>query len=498
MDSARPGNPPIFLTLKQAAQSLAVSVDVLLTWNENNILKPTVTPDGEVGYTKQQIDQFLAIRNSNQISLRENFIQSSSNFSQPPTPQFEKIVQENNYDSHNQSANNFAQVNNYNFYTTPIENSKNNKSFFSTIGIFTGISIFIVIVFVILFSQENKLNEIRSENKTAKIENGKIIAQNSNLEKTDLTNPESKKNTNNENLTNEGDQFSKNKSTALNNAFEEKEVSASAQKNDQDKLAVLKSILGTNSSEDIKSGLRQDADVNTYAQKANFNTSSSCPDCDTESTVFDTEGNIKVSKEESEENKLLATSMSMGGFNQTQSLVKQTSSSVTLISFIILGLFSLYVLYSGKKQLFPYSSTSENLSLQTIHQSQIQTKILPRLMEIHQKTDGTVALFLQGKEFKISKPELDSESDKFIERLMQLTSNNVKEIEYDAQIDNLNINTPLSKLVTRLGFVGIKRELFFPRTSKTQVYFRKYLTAEDLMGMNLTIDDVKAGFLPLN
>jgi len=498
MDSARPGNPPIFLTLKQAAQSLAVSVDVLLTWNENNILKPTVTPDGEVGYTKQQIDQFLAIRNSNQVFLRENSTHSIVNFSQPPTPPFEKIVQENNYQLNHQPTNNFAQVNNYNFYTTPTENSKKDKSLFSVIGLFAGISFFVVLVFVILFSQENKLNEILIQNKTAQIENGKVLAQNSNLEKTNLIDSDNSNDKVNGNLSNEGDEFSKNKSTALDNAFDEKEVSSSAEKNNQDKLAVLKSILGANSSDDIRSGLEQDADINTYAQQANFNTSSSCPDCDTESTVFDMEGNIKVSKEESDENKLLATSMSMGGFNQTQNLVKQTSSSITLISFIILGLFSIYVLYSGKKQLFPYSSTSDNLNLQPIHQSQIPTKISPRIMEIHQKTDGTVALFLQGKEFKISKPELDSESDKFIERLMQLTGNNIKEIEYDAQIDNLNINTPLSKLVTRLGFVGIKRELFFPRTSKTQVYFRKYLTAEDLMGMNLTIDDVKTGFLPLN
>ncbi|HVA96193.1 MAG TPA: MerR family transcriptional regulator, partial [Candidatus Acidoferrales bacterium] len=64
MDSARPGNPSKFLSLKEAAQKLAVSVDVLLKWNEQNILKPVITPEGEVGYTEEQINHFLEIRGS--------------------------------------------------------------------------------------------------------------------------------------------------------------------------------------------------------------------------------------------------------------------------------------------------------------------------------------------------------------------------------------------------------------------------------------------------
>src|SRR5882724_9601843 len=50
------------LTLKQAAEKLAVSVDVLLAWNEHNILKPTITPEGQIGYTEKQLEQFSAIR----------------------------------------------------------------------------------------------------------------------------------------------------------------------------------------------------------------------------------------------------------------------------------------------------------------------------------------------------------------------------------------------------------------------------------------------------
>ena len=58
MDLARPVEPEKLLTLQQAAQRLAVSVDVLLQWNEHNILKPTITHTGEVGYQEEQINKF--------------------------------------------------------------------------------------------------------------------------------------------------------------------------------------------------------------------------------------------------------------------------------------------------------------------------------------------------------------------------------------------------------------------------------------------------------
>lgn len=61
MDSAHPDKIKL-LTLNEAAKKLAVSVEVLLKWNEHNILKPTITLQGEIGYTQNQLDQFLAIR----------------------------------------------------------------------------------------------------------------------------------------------------------------------------------------------------------------------------------------------------------------------------------------------------------------------------------------------------------------------------------------------------------------------------------------------------
>src|SRR6266568_4685300 len=64
MDSARPSDPKNLLTLQEAAERLAVSVDILLQWNELHILKPTITHEGKIGYTEEQLQQFLQIRQS--------------------------------------------------------------------------------------------------------------------------------------------------------------------------------------------------------------------------------------------------------------------------------------------------------------------------------------------------------------------------------------------------------------------------------------------------
>ena len=64
MDKARPSNPNNIVSLQEAAQRLAVSVAVLLQWNEQNILKPIITPTGEIAYTEEQITNFLQIYSS--------------------------------------------------------------------------------------------------------------------------------------------------------------------------------------------------------------------------------------------------------------------------------------------------------------------------------------------------------------------------------------------------------------------------------------------------
>ena len=92
---------------------------------------------------------------------------------------------------------------------------------------------------------------------------------------------------------------------------------------------------------------------------------------------------------------------------------------------------------------------------------------------------------------KVSKPELNSETDQFIQRLLSFAKDGAKETKYDIIKDErLNLKTPLSKVVTRLGFIGLKRDLFFPRTSKNKVIFRKYVTRNDLALMNLRQEEV--------
>ena len=60
MDSAN--NLKKLLTLQEASQRLSVPIETLLEWNEHHILKPTITQDGQIGYTEEQLNQFLKIR----------------------------------------------------------------------------------------------------------------------------------------------------------------------------------------------------------------------------------------------------------------------------------------------------------------------------------------------------------------------------------------------------------------------------------------------------
>src|SRR4051812_31157649 len=71
MDSAQDDSSKKVLTLREAGDLLEVSIETLLQWNDLNILKPTISKDGEIVYTKSQIDQFLAIRNSNPTLLSQ-------------------------------------------------------------------------------------------------------------------------------------------------------------------------------------------------------------------------------------------------------------------------------------------------------------------------------------------------------------------------------------------------------------------------------------------
>ena len=64
MDKSRPGNPKKFLTLEEASKRLGFTVETLLEWNKLNILTPTISEEGFVGYEESQLEQFSKIRGS--------------------------------------------------------------------------------------------------------------------------------------------------------------------------------------------------------------------------------------------------------------------------------------------------------------------------------------------------------------------------------------------------------------------------------------------------
>ncbi|MBN1168309.1 hypothetical protein JXA63_00305, partial [Candidatus Woesebacteria bacterium] len=78
-----------YLTLDQAAQLLSVDTETLLRWNEDNLLKAIVTPYGEVGYTVEQIENFLKIKFSD-----ENTFPSSKTGKTNDSPNDIKRIQE--------------------------------------------------------------------------------------------------------------------------------------------------------------------------------------------------------------------------------------------------------------------------------------------------------------------------------------------------------------------------------------------------------------------
>src|SRR5690348_12907632 len=59
MDLSDPKNLNKLLTRKQAAQNLGVSLDTLLSWENQKLIKPIVTLTGERLYSKDQLDNFI-------------------------------------------------------------------------------------------------------------------------------------------------------------------------------------------------------------------------------------------------------------------------------------------------------------------------------------------------------------------------------------------------------------------------------------------------------
>src|SRR4051794_1033100 len=71
MNPSHPDNSQKLLTLKEAAQKLGVTAEKMLEWNEHNILKPTMTPDGQIGYTEEQVNRLAQINGGNEAGNLE-------------------------------------------------------------------------------------------------------------------------------------------------------------------------------------------------------------------------------------------------------------------------------------------------------------------------------------------------------------------------------------------------------------------------------------------
>lgn len=468
MDSARPGNPIKLLTLNEAAQKLSVTVEVLLKWNEHNILKPTITLQGEIGYTQNQIDQFMAIRQL--FAGSPGMHQAPAASSPAANPQAANHVQ--NYSNSTRAGLNIPTASNQDKYINQnlisgiadaeklsIKHAAETKS-----GMKHPLSVFMV-MFLVLFAILMSTIFLSPAMQVSKLKLTSEIASTIPL-RIDASN------TDRSNLQNAGEDVMSDKISApqLYNIDNDPDYAPAYPTNIPDPIENMESETGFNFARTL---LSVASDVN-------------CPNCEhDEAEVIDSSGYIK-GEPKSEALAMIVDNIDNMIRNDT---INPASDDPALI-MIFLSFGALAVMYLFYKQLAVYPA-GRSASIRSGRATPPAAFTDEKVLEVDQKTDGSVVVNFYGKEYKISKPEMNSESDQFIERLMSLTPFTTKEIEYDvSRPEERSLSTPLSRLVTRLGFVGIKRDLFFPRTSKCSVLFRKYLTAQDIADMNLTREQI--------
>ena len=165
MDAARPGTPNNLLNLQQAADYLAVNIDVLLTWNDHHILKPTITPNGEIAYAKDQLDKFKMIQNhtTSMISRETKTIESTNLHTDPTLRQSSNSPVIKTYNHKQQNT----QINNYNFYSnnhqSPPVGQRESRAAFSILGVFATLSFFGLVAVFVIFSQQSKVDSILNQ-----------------------------------------------------------------------------------------------------------------------------------------------------------------------------------------------------------------------------------------------------------------------------------------------------------------------------------------------
>lgn len=467
MNTAQPNNSEKLLTLQEAAVRLNVPVETLLSWNEHNILKPIITKTGAVGYTEHQLTQF-----SSTIQKIIQHANPSMHAVAPSTPAIQQQIQGN--EPRSVIAADVPR-------SVETNNSDASNSDDDDIRQFSSKRMLVFAILLILLtsvftqsdsvdssdpSQENKkpLRNVLGMNTSTLNLSGNPFSS--------LPIQISHNNASEKALQNE-----------QANAFREKTIASSlySSKTDISDGQNKSSTVTAKKTPDYNPDRKITVNPNSYAATALFQSASD------ETSAIDEHGNIRGAAEEE------TLAMVVGSIDEkikTDSLQQASTHATNQLLLIFLGMFA--VLFGLQKQLaFVHHPGRRTVPIQPVYSetASIQTN---KVLEVTQKTDGTIMLSIDGTEYKISKPEMNSESDQFIEKLMTLTYPDLKEIEYDAATaGTIRFATPLSRLVTRLGFVGIKRDLFFPRTSKTSVLFRRYLTKQDLMDMNITLDHIK-------
>lgn len=439
MDSNRPENPQVLLSLEETAVKLAVSVDVLLKWNEFNILKPTITQDGKIGYTQEQIDQFLSIR----TPLQPTKIIESDLL--PQEKDDAKIL--NELSTSNQSA----------IQLLKSDITGNKKPF----PVFAVVSTIIIVVLIGIgaFTQRSSLKAIVSSYIHSRISDRSSVLGSQTSEysfKTTGISPTP---------------------VMLGISSQDKAL------HDESKNSIINipSPAATNSGKS-QTLITRKSQVTTKTiaaiQKPQENNSS----IPLPNNIHPVDIGEASTKSTNPENKKDVLAINLGSPNIAE---QDTNKANTFATFAVVGTFGLLLLYALQSQLAFVLRPRQSSSIQPLNEQS------EKILAVNQKMDGTVVVYFQQKEYKVCKPELYSDSDQFIERLIELTPPGIKEIEYDSiSDDKLRLSTPLSRIVTRLGFVGIKRDLFFPRTSKSRVLFRRYITHHDLLVMNLTLNDI--------
>lgn len=491
MDSNRPNSSTKLFNLNETSQRLNVSAEILLRWNEYNILKPTITLEGTIGYTEEQINQFLTIRqlvqedntgreNTDNVLQSEGFKGNSEVnelFSKNTFHAEEGLIQAHSSDNYTESEMGTSALQQEDF--SNLEKTKRSflplVSYFAVLFLVSASAVFVLQGGFKLANEQSgqsyqkvlgtQTSELKSSGATA-------LSMPVQLRKDSIID---------NNLYEVGESVLKEKLSASNVLYPKSPRSIDVSNSvDLAKAVPMQGLTYSTFLKQNSNSFDLTGDASSPTPYASRTTDKAADN----NLVFDEQGKIKGEVK----NPLATTLGGIGVVSGTDSLKQSGSAPMNGIILLTIGILSFILVFPKR-----FAYVNKNQQITQIGPVNLFDTASKKIIEVDQKTDGTIVLYFHGKEYKISKPELYSESDQFIERLMELVKPGIKEIEYVSLNDEkVEINTPLSRLVTRLGFVGIKRELFFPRTSKDRVLFRRYLTMQDLTDMNLTTNQISS------